>query len=437
MKGIQYDFSASRWVLAHAAGRYLPSLYDGVLSCLSLKTLVHRALPGPQWVRLRPLMAGVCGSDLATITTHASPALSAFISFPMVLGHEVVAMVEEIGPSVTHVQVGQRVVVNPFFGCVVRGIRPLCPACQRGMTALCYNAAEGALAPGMLMGFCADEPGGWSDESLCHESQCYPVPDALSDEQAVLVEPLAVGLHAALLRPPVPGGTVLVIGGGMIAFAVLAGLDWLSTGAKIVHSLWEPFQKPLSQQFGADVSAVRDTTGTLIAHVGGRAYRPRFGPEVYVGGYDVVFDCVGSSQSMTTALHATRPGGTVVLVGAAAHLPSVDWAFIWSREISLVGSMGYGPEAILGEPVRHTFEWVFDFLDRKPLPVTQLITHRLPLTAYREAIRANLHRAQSHAIKTVFDLRTYAPATAAHSTRIRAGNESQAGVQEHGDEQCF
>ncbi|PSR33853.1 MAG: alcohol dehydrogenase [Sulfobacillus benefaciens] len=401
MKGVVYDFKPDRWLAAHVAGRHIPALYDGPLSCLSLRTMPSKPLPGPKWVRLRPLLSGVCGSDLATITTHASPVLSAFTAFPIVLGHEMVAEVLEVGPAVQRVAVGQRIVVQPFFGCEVREIVPPCLPCSQGYPALCQNAAEGRLAPGMLLGFCPDEPGGWSDESVCHESQCYLVPDELSLEQAVLIEPLAVGLHAVLLHPPHSSDKVLVIGGGMIAFAVLAALAWLNTGASVVHSFWEPFQADLSRQFGAQFQAIRENSDELIERVGGRSYRPRFGPSVSVGGYDIVVDCVGSSASMGTAIRTVRPQGTVVLVGAAAHLPGVDWTFVWNREIQLLGALAYGPEANYGH--LHTFEATMRYLKSSLLPVEKLITHRMPLHDYRTAIRANLNRNQYHAIKTVFD----------------------------------
>ncbi len=406
MRGVVFDLKPARWLLARAAGSQIPALYDGPLSCLTLTQMESRTLLTSRWVRVRPLLAGVCGSDLSTITTHTSPILSAFTAFPIVMGHELVGIIEEVGKDVSRVKVGDRVVVNPFFGCEVRGITPLCAPCQKGQTALCQNAAEGSIAPGMLMGFCPDEPGGWSDEALCHESQCHVVPENLSDEQAVLVEPLAVGLHATLLRVPRPNETALVIGGGMIAFAVLAALQWSGTHAKIVHSFWENFQEPLSRQFGAGSCAVREDEAELIRRVGGRSYRPRFGPEVFAGGYDVIYDCVGTAQSVNTALKLAMPRGTIVLVGAAAKLPDVDWAFIWSREICLVGSMAYGPEPALGgSPLVHTIDAVMRFMEHSPLPFTDLITHRLPLDRYRQAIRANLRRAQSGAIKTVFDLR--------------------------------
>jgi L-iditol 2-dehydrogenase len=236
---------------------------------------------------------------------------------------------------------------------------------------------------------------------VVHASQCFPVPQSLTADEAVLVEPLAVGLHAAMLAPPKAGDNVLVIGGGMIAFAVLAALTWTGSGAHVVHSFWEAFQAPLSARFGANVQALRETPVRLAERVGGRAYRPRLGPLVFTGSYDVVFDCVGSPASMDAALRLARPQGRVVLVGSASTLPGVDWAFVWRRELTVVGSMGYGPEPALGGG--HTFDWVLRYLATTDLPVAALISHRFPLSAYRAAVRANLQRGRHRALNVVFD----------------------------------
>jgi len=128
------------------------------------------------------------------VTPAMTAMLSPFSSFPAILGHEVVAVVEEAGTG-ADVATGQRVVLDPIISCAVRGLDP-CPGCRAGTPALCRRAAEGDLSPGMLIGFCRDLPGGWSEGMLAHSSQLHAVPKQLSDEAAALIEPLACGLHA-------------------------------------------------------------------------------------------------------------------------------------------------------------------------------------------------------------------------------------------------
>src|SRR6266550_1008637 len=93
---------------------------------------------------------------------------------------------------------GSRVVIEPALGCVVRGIEPLCPRCAEGRPGLCYNATEGPIEVGLQTGYCASTGGGWGEVLVAHPSQVHPVSDKLSDEAAVLIEPLACCIHAAL-----------------------------------------------------------------------------------------------------------------------------------------------------------------------------------------------------------------------------------------------
>ena len=91
----------------------------------------------PDWVVARPILTGICGSDSKQILMDfgegdSDNAMSGLCSFPQVMGHEVVAEVVELGPKARGLDVGQRVVLNPWLSCAPRGISPICPACQAG-----------------------------------------------------------------------------------------------------------------------------------------------------------------------------------------------------------------------------------------------------------------------------------------------------------------
>src|SRR5262245_54568740 len=154
---------------------------------LSLRDVDPPDLPGPGWHRLRPRLSGICGSDLATIDGKSSRYFEPIVSFPFVPGHEVVGDTDD----------GRRVVVVPILTCVPRGIDPLCGACVAGTPNLCERTAFGHLEPGLQTGFCESTGGGWGIALVAHESQLVDVPDDLTDEQAVLVEPTACAVHAA------------------------------------------------------------------------------------------------------------------------------------------------------------------------------------------------------------------------------------------------
>src|SRR5947209_13480526 len=134
MLALTFDRSVPRYAAVRAAGGRA-RVATGPLSLLSFGDVPEPALPASDWVRVAPLVAGICGSDLAAVSGHASLYLEALTSYPFVPGHEVV------GDAA-----GSRVVVEPALGCAVRGVSPLCAACAAGRPGLCENATEGALA---------------------------------------------------------------------------------------------------------------------------------------------------------------------------------------------------------------------------------------------------------------------------------------------------
>ena len=391
-------------VLRLVGGR-LPALTGGWMPWLALSRYPVPALPGPDWVRLRPLLAGICGSDTSLLTGRASPILSPFASFPAILGHEMVGVVEEAG-SASGATAGERIVVDPIISCFVRGMDP-CPACLDGLPALCRHAADGSLAPGMLIGYCRDLPGAWSEAMLAHASQLHRVPDSLSDETAVLVEPLACSLHAVLAAPPAPHQKVLVLGGGTIGLGVLIGLRMLHPDVDVTAVVRHPLQASLAERFGAS-RVVFDHGGdgaqrAAIEVTGAVARRPIVGDEVLTGGFDLVFDGVGSRASVDASLRVVAPRGRFVLLGTAGELQHLDLTLAWARELRLIGSYVYGREASLpGTP--HTFDYLLDRLSEAGAPpVAQLVTHRFGLDQWRRAIGVATGRGRHESVKVVFD----------------------------------
>ncbi len=372
---------------------------------LGLTSYPTPALPGPDWVRIRPTLAGICGSDTALLTGRASPILSPFASFPAILGHEVVGVVEEAGAA-SGAAVGERVVVDPVISCFVRGLDP-CDACRDGLPALCRHAADGSLSPGMLIGYCRDLPGAWSEAMLAHASQLHRVPDAVSDEAAVLVEPLACSLHAVLAARPAREEKVLVVGSGTIGLGVVAALRMLDPAADVTAVVRHAGQATLAERFGA-VRVVLDHGGdgpqrAAIEVAGARAHRPIVGREVLTGGFDLVFDAVGSRSSVDASLRVVAPRGRLVLLGTAGELAHLDLTLAWARELRMIGSYVYGREASLpGAP--HTFDYLLERLSQPDAPpVAELVTHRFGLDRWRQAMAVATGRGRHASVKVVFD----------------------------------
>ncbi|MEN1966693.1 alcohol dehydrogenase catalytic domain-containing protein [Lentibacillus sp. N15] len=406
MKGIVYDLVIPKYIAAKALGKHFPSLYYGKPSGLSLSQVEEPVLPNDNWLKVKPIYSGVCGSDMGAILYKTSPALTPFNSFPSVLGHEIVGIVTEVGDNVKKVDVGQRITIDPYINCEVRGRKVLCPACQKGMHSLCrYKSGSDAFGPGMILGFCNDLPGGWGESLVIHESMAIPLPDAIPDKVAAMSEPLSVGLHALLRHPPKNGEHVLVIGGGMIAYTVIAAIHLLEIDCHITQLSLLEYQKEMGLKLGVKegLTSREQLEDSVLTMPETSRLKPALGRDVFVGGFDSVFDCIGSKISLDDSLRMTRERGKVTLVGCAGQIKDLDWSFVWANELSVLGTHAYAKKETWQGKEATTQELLLDLISQHPdYPIEQLITHEYPLEDYREAIIANLDRENYQSVKTLF-----------------------------------
>ncbi len=410
MLALTYDVRPVRWTLCKAAGWITSSAFWSPLSGLRLQRIPAPALPSPRWVRLRPILGGVCGTDLAAIFQRHHPAsiLQVFSSFPAVLGHENVSLVDEVGPGVTRWQPGDRVVVEPSLSCAAREIEPVCAACAQGRFTLCQNFRKGPLPVGSMIGWNCFTGGSWSECFVAHESQLYRVPEEIDDESAVLTDPIAGALHAVLRCPPRDGASVLVLGGGLLGVGIAASVRALGLRSRVAAVVRHARQAELLERFGADHVIMSPRGGgqgpcyrQIAAHVGGQAVPSKFGHHALVGGFDVVYDCIGSGQSLTDSMKFARSGGTVVEVGTS-QIGLVDTTPLWFDELTLLGANGRAIEQYNGRCL-HTYEIVFELLCQKRLDLRGLVTHRFRVSDYRRALQALTDRGKSGALKVAFE----------------------------------
>ena len=402
IRGVRQRFAASalNYHALRVLGPRLPRLTGGWMPWLGLDRYAPPALPGPDWVRLRPILSGLCGSDMALLTGKASAVLSPFASFPAVLGHEVVGTVIEAGPQVEGFDLGERVVLDPLLGCMARGLE-LCVRCAVGMPGLCLRTADGPFAPAPMIGYSRDLPGGWSEEMVAHRSQLHAVPAELADEVAVMVEPFSVALHAVLADPLQrgEGEPVLVIGGGALGLCTVAAMRLTAPESEVTLVARHPSQRRMGERLGARVES--DPVEAAVRWAGARRHRPVVGEDVLTEGFEVVYDCVGSQRSLNAALRVARARARVVIVGGPAVIPELDWTLVWTRELRIEGSYVYGLEPSLrGE---HTMDAAMRLLvDNPEVPLSEMVTHRFRLEEWRSAMRTALVRGRSGAIKVVF-----------------------------------
>jgi threonine dehydrogenase-like Zn-dependent dehydrogenase len=280
-----------------------------------------------------------------------------------------------------------------------------CGPCAGGHYAGCLRSGEAeGFSPGNFLGFHNELGGGWADAMVVHRSQIIRLPERLSDKTAAILEPLAVAVHAAGKHLPRAEDHVLVIGGGPIAPPQVAALRMLECKARITVSTMAAFQAELALSLGA-TSALslgpKDSTARLAELAGARAYKPMMGADVYAGGFDVIFDCIGTRASIDQSLRLCRPRGTVVLVGAAGLVPLIDFTFVWSKELTLKGTLAYDTED--DHARKRTFDLAAERASTTALPLDSLVTHVMPLAKYEEAIWANVHRGRSRAVKTLLE----------------------------------
>ena len=327
-------------------------------------------------MRVRPRLSGICGSDLATIDGHASRYFEPIVSFPFVPGHEIVGDLDD----------GTRVVLVPVLACAARGFDPPCAQCAVGRINRCERIAFGAIEPGLQSGYCADTGGGWSTSMVAHESQLVPVPDDLSDEEAVLVEPAACAVHAARQSP---GGDATIIGAGALGLLTLAALRHLHPDAAVLITAKHPEQRRLAESLGADRVVEPDTLGRTVRLATGSMVA---GTQL-TGGTPVVYDCIGTEESITQALSIVGPGGTVLAVGMPATV-TVNLTTLWHRETALRGCYAYE---------RADFDTAIELV--RSAGLGRLVSATYPIARFEDAIEHAAQAGSRGAVRVAFDLR--------------------------------
>jgi threonine dehydrogenase-like Zn-dependent dehydrogenase len=371
-----------------AGGR--PEVATSALSMLKLGDVAEPELPARDWVRVMPTLSGVCGSDLAAIGGHASLYLDPLTSYPFVPGHEVVGTLED----------GTRVVIEPALGCKVRGIEPPCPRCAEGRPGLCYNVTEGPIEVGLQTGYCADTGGGWGEVLVAHPSQLHAVPSTLTDEAAVLIEPFACCVHAALRGGATKDDIVVVSGAGTIGLLTVAAVKMFTPPKRLIAIAKHPTQRDLARRLGADQVISPNEVFQRVRFATGARRLEGMNRSLLLGGADVTFECVGRADTLNDAVRYTREGGTVIAVGMPGE-EKVDWAPIWQRELTVMGAYAYGAEP--KKKGRRTFE-----LALEAAPELHLETLTGPLFGlgeYRDAIAYAMSAGRLGAVKVAFDLR--------------------------------
>jgi threonine dehydrogenase-like Zn-dependent dehydrogenase len=410
MRGLTYGVEPDPWTPPDDQNHLLVGLAKVPMR------LEDRPEPHPSrdgWVMAKTRLTGICGSDAKQVFSDfgddfTDSALNTYFSVPTVLGHEVVAEVAEVGTNVSRLQVGQRVVLNPWLSCVPRGITPLCGSCAAGDLSLCWHFTQGPIAPGIHTGTSRDAPGGFADYLPAHESMFFPIPDSISDEEAVLADPFAVSLHSITRHPPPPGGKVLVYGGGALGTTATAILRALHPDVEVMVVARFPAQAALARRLGAAVVNPYPREQLLeeaAAWSGGVLQKAERGslPMAHPGGIDVVYDTVGTGDTAEVGVRLLKSRGTMVKSGVNAP-ERWEWSPLYFKEISWVGSNAFGVEEVDSERL-HGIAHYLRLVQDGRIDLTGMLTHTFRLDEWREAFTALATQEETGAVKVAFDFR--------------------------------
>jgi L-iditol 2-dehydrogenase len=308
---------------------------------------IEKPQPAPDEVLIDVRRIGVCGSDI-----HVYHGQHPYTDYPVVQGHEVSGVVAALGGAVTGVSVGDTVTFQPQVVCGE------CYPCTHGMYHICEHLK--------VMGFQTD--GAAQDAIAVPAEKVLAVPDPVSLDEAAMVEPIAVAVHA-LRRSgeDLAGKQVLVLGAGTIGNLVAQVAQ--ASGATALITDVTDYKIAKARACGIDAAVNTRTTAleaALAAHFGDRRA-------------DLILECVGVQPTITQAVTNARKGTTIVVVGVFGETPRVDLGLVQDRELSLVGTLMYQQQ---------DYERAIDLVASGGLSLASMITHRFPFDAYPEAYEA-------------------------------------------------
>jgi threonine dehydrogenase-like Zn-dependent dehydrogenase len=239
-----------------------------------------------------------------------------------------------------------------------------------------------------------------------HDSMLIPVPDAVTDEEAVLADPFAVSLHAILRCPPPPGGRALVYGAGALGSTSVAVLRALYPDVEVGVVARFGAQADLATKFGAARVLAHEPRLELIealAEWSGAVLHTAFAglPMAHPGGIDVVYDTVARPETLEVGVRVLAERGTLVQTGV--HTPG-RWEYtpVYFKELSIVGSNAFGVEEVEGVR-QHALRHYLDLVLAGRVDLTGMLTHRFPLDHWHAALRALSAQEESGAVKVAFE----------------------------------
>jgi len=310
-------------------------------------------------VLIKVKAVGICGSEL-----HAYEGISERRKPPLIMGHEFSGEVKEVGKNVRNLIEGDRVVVNPIICCLT------CDNCLNGRLNICENMH--------LIGL--HTPGAFAEYIAVPAENCYRISDYLSFEEASMIEPMAVGVHAVKKASLKINDDIVIIGTGTIGLCTLQAARISGAGRIICSELIESRLK-LAEKLGANIlinTKEIDPIEKVMELTDGK-------------GIDIAFEAVGIQKTVQQAIDMIKKGGSVVVIGMLAKKMELDILDIVTKEKRIIGSYVYTPL---------DFRIALKLISEKRVDVKSLITHVFPLKEILKGFEA-LSKNREETIKVI------------------------------------
>jgi L-iditol 2-dehydrogenase len=315
---------------------------------MEMKEVPTPALLSDHDVRIKLKATGVCGSD---IHYYVSGKIGdQVVEYPFTVGHESAGQVEAVGKEVSRVKPGDRIAIEPAMPCWE------CDQCRAGRPHTCRNLR--------FLGCPGQAEGSLSEYIVMPESSCFKIPDHMSYDEAVISEPLAIGLYAVKQSIPMEGARVGILGFGPIGMSVL--LPARALGASEVF---------VSDKIDERLNIAGENGATLTANAAHEDVVGKF-TEQAPALLDVVFECCGQQDALENAVDLLKPGGKLMIIG----IPEFE---NWSLPVDKCRR-----KELCIQNVRRQNESVQDALDMMAsgaLSVRAMATHRFPFERSKEA----------------------------------------------------
>ena len=343
-------------------------IYRGV-GQFKVEDVPETVIPGPEWVKVKVRAAGLCGSDIHRLL-HERPRSDDLKV--RILGHEVAGVIVECGNEVAGFRKGDRVAVEPLLPC------GHCSQCDRGSWQLCLG----------LRCIGRELPGGFSEFLSVRQDQIHVLPAGVSFSEGALIDLIAVGVHCLnSLSPDNRNWSVAIVGDGPLALILLQLARTMTAGPIVVFGKYDYLLK-LALALGASQAIISSTKQSRST--------------IFADSFDVVIEAVGGRQSMTlqSCIELVAPGGTIAVLGVFdfGFLGAIPLRRAFCKEIKIFGVNSYS----VWEGVRE-FDKALRLLSAGSVDVEQLISHRLPLARFQEALDIVKKKQETGVIKVVIE----------------------------------